>query len=70
MDWKPGDLLILPVKPGGVDHVHYNDLPEGETAQWIAFVFLPILHASGSMLEQVSEQPNWRKSVEAHSEGG
>jgi hypothetical protein len=70
LPWKPGSLMILPVKPGGVDHVHYNDLPEGESAQWIAFVFLPFLHATGSMLEQVQEQPNWRQAKEAHSEGG
>jgi len=69
LSWKPGDLLILPVKPGGIDHQHFNDI-EGETAQWIAFVFLPFLHATGSMLEQISEQANWRQAREMHSEGG
>lgn len=66
-EWKPGDLLILPVKPGGVDHQHFN-YEEGESSQWIAFVFLPLLHATGSMLEQIEEQANWRQARQQHSE--
>lgn len=58
LDWKVGDLLVLPVKPGGVEHQHFNTDPTG-SSEWIAFVFLPFLHATGSMLTQVKEQTGW-----------
>lgn len=59
LDWKQGDLLVLPVKPGGVEHQHFNLDPAG-SSEWIAFVFLPFLHATGSVLTQVKEQTAWR----------
>jgi quercetin dioxygenase-like cupin family protein len=62
LDWKPGDLLILPVKPGGVEHQHFN-LDESAASEWIAFIFLPLLHATGSMLTQVKEQTNWQSAA-------
>jgi mannose-6-phosphate isomerase-like protein (cupin superfamily) len=36
VDWGPGDLLLLPIKPGGVEHQHFN-LEEGKPCRWIAF---------------------------------
>jgi quercetin dioxygenase-like cupin family protein len=59
LDWKVGDLLVLPVKPGGVEHQHFNLDPTG-SSEWIAFVFLPFLHATGSMLTQIKEQQGWQ----------
>lgn len=52
VDWKEGDLLLLPVVPGGVAHQHFNtgDGP----AEWIAFIYRPMHHAVGSYLEQIS----------------
>jgi uncharacterized RmlC-like cupin family protein len=58
LEWKVGDLLVLPVKPGGVEHQHFNLDPSG-SSEWIAFVYLPFLHATGSMLTQVKEQTGW-----------
>jgi len=63
LDWKVGDLLVLPVKPGGVEHQHFNTDPTG-SSEWIAFVFLPFLHATGSMLTQVKEQTGWEAEAE------
>lgn len=63
LDWKPGDLLILPVKPGGVQHQHFN-LEEDGTSIWVAFIYVPLLHATGSLLAQVKEQANWRDALE------
>ena len=40
--WKPGDLLILPVKPGGVEHQHFN-YDDEQSSQWVAFIFIPFL---------------------------
>jgi quercetin dioxygenase-like cupin family protein len=63
LDWKQGDLLVLPVKPDGVEHQHFNCDPAG-SSEWIAFVFLPFLHATGSVLTQVKEQTAWRDEQE------
>jgi quercetin dioxygenase-like cupin family protein len=52
LDWKAGDLLSLPIKPGGLEHQHFN-LDETEPSRWVAFIFVPFLHATGSMMEQV-----------------
>lgn len=64
LDWKPGDLLILPVKPGGVEHQHFN-LLDNESSVWAAFIYLPLLHVTGSMLAQVKEQSNWRSLADS-----
>lgn len=64
LDWRQGDLLILPVKPGGVEHQHFNLDPAG-SSEWIAFVFLPFLHATGSMLTQLKDQTGWHAQLPA-----
>jgi hypothetical protein len=66
IDWKVGDVLVLPIKPGGVEHQHFNLDPSG-SSEWIAFVFLPFLHATGSMLTQVKEQRDWQLDADAHT---
>jgi hypothetical protein len=52
LDWEAGDLLSLPVQPGGVEHQHFN-LDESESSRWVAFIYIPFLHATGSMMKQV-----------------
>lgn len=66
LDWGVGDLLLLPVKPGGVQHQHFNLDPTG-SSQWIAFVHLPFLHATGSILTQIKEQTGWADDDAARS---
>jgi gentisate 1,2-dioxygenase len=38
--WKRGDLITLPVRPGGVEHQHYND-NAGKDCRWVAFYYKP-----------------------------
>lgn len=69
IDWTVGDILIIPVKPGGTEHQHFNLDPSG-SSEWIAFVFLPFMHATGSMMTQVKEQQGWRDDVDAVDAAG
>ena len=65
--WKPGDLLILPVKPG-VEHQHFN-YDDNQSSQWVAFIYIPFLFQTGSMLAQVKEQSNWRDVAAQEQDG-
>jgi gentisate 1,2-dioxygenase len=58
-DWKAGDLIMLPVVPGGVEHQHFNDADE--PSEWVAFIHVPNYVATGSIWEQneaLTEQRN------------
>lgn len=48
VDWEAGDLLLLPIRPGGVEHQHFNADPE-RPAKWIAFIYKPFFDELGSM---------------------
>jgi len=58
-DWEEGDLLTLPVKPGGVEHQHFNTNPDGPS-RWMAFVFLPLANHVALHLKQVETAPGHR----------
>lgn len=38
--WKRGDLLLLPIRPGGIAHKHYNHR-DGAPCRWVAFYYRP-----------------------------
>ncbi len=52
IDWEEGDMVLLPVKPGGCEHKHYNHEP-GKGAKWLAFIYLPMWDHVASELAQV-----------------
>jgi quercetin dioxygenase-like cupin family protein len=56
VDWKEGDLVVLPVKPGGCEHQHFNDSDDGSSS-WVAFIYLPFFYATGAQLVQNSVGP-------------
>jgi hypothetical protein len=58
-DWKRGDLILLPMKPGGVEHQHFNLQPEKGPAKWIAFINMPIHEHVASDLRQVENSPDF-----------
>ncbi len=39
-NWKKGDLLLLPIKPGGCEHQHFNENPD-EPVNWVALRWYP-----------------------------
>jgi len=54
IDWEKGDMILLPIKPGGVEHQHFNKVP-GEPCKWLAISYPPIKYAMGSVFEQREE---------------
>ena len=57
-DWKEGDVILLPIEPGGVEHQHFN--LGDEPCEWIAFAFNPWLDAMGNGYEQRQDHPDYR----------
>jgi quercetin dioxygenase-like cupin family protein len=60
VEWKKGDLLLLPMKIGGVEHQHFNTDPV-KPAVWMAFIHLPIQEHLAHDLEQTEESPEFKK---------
>lgn len=57
--WNKGSLIVLPIKPGGVEHQHFNEVEGGPPARWIAFRYLPIVDLIGNVRTQVEDSPDW-----------
>ncbi len=59
LEWKAGDLLLLPIQQGGCTHQHWNkDSSKG--CRWIAFRDLLVAQYLGAVVDQVSEMPEVR----------
>ncbi|MBM2811624.1 MAG: gentisate 1,2-dioxygenase [Chloroflexi bacterium] len=59
-DWAPGDLVLLPIKPGGVEHQHFDaEPPQG--ARWLAFLYLPHFQHLASAIRQVENSPGYQQ---------
>jgi gentisate 1,2-dioxygenase len=61
-EWEAGDLLLLPLKPGGVVHQHFNK-HEDRPAKWIAFIHYQVREWTASQIEQVEEHPDFRREA-------
>jgi gentisate 1,2-dioxygenase len=60
-DWKKGDLVLLPMKVGGVEHQHSN-LGSPETpAVWIAMINMAVHDYLASDLEQIENSPDYKE---------
>ncbi|MDZ4246182.1 MAG: cupin domain-containing protein [Dehalococcoidia bacterium] len=57
-DWEEGDLILLPIKPDGCEHQHFNLSPSG-SAYWMAFIYMPMQDQAGVEFVQVAEHPDW-----------
>jgi mannose-6-phosphate isomerase-like protein (cupin superfamily) len=58
VDWEGGDLLLLPVKPAGVEHQHFNSRPD-QRCRWIAFVYRPAWDHMAAEITQQDVDPRW-----------
>jgi len=59
LDWKKGDLVLLPMKVGGVEHQHFNLGPPNKPAVWIAIINMAIHDYLASDLEQIENSPDY-----------
>lgn len=57
-DWEEGDLILLPNKPHGVEHQHFN-ASLGSPCKWLAIIHEPIVASKSSELEQKEVSPDW-----------
>ncbi|MDO8691044.1 MAG: cupin domain-containing protein [Dehalococcoidia bacterium] len=57
-DWEEGDLILLPVKPRGVEHQHFNAQP-GTPCKWLAIIYDPFVASMSSELEQKEVSPDF-----------
>lgn len=59
VDWEAGDMILLPIKPEGVDHQHFNEDPN-VPAEWVAFIYTPWKDFVADVLEQKENAPGYR----------
>jgi hypothetical protein len=60
-DWEKGDLVLLPMKPEGVEHQHFNLNPPEQPAVWAAFINIPIQEFLASDLQQAENSPDFKE---------
>lgn len=60
-DWAAEDLLLLPIKPGGVAHQHFNRHPD-KPSRWLAFIPMAFQEYLASEVVQIETSPDWRSS--------
>lgn len=58
IDWDAGDMLLLPVKPDGVEHQHFNAEP-GSPCLWLASINLPMFEWVATELVQSDISPDF-----------
>jgi gentisate 1,2-dioxygenase len=58
-DWEEGDLVLLPIKAGGVEHQHFN--LSSKPSRWLAIQVRPFLEMLTRLYEQKQVHPDWEK---------
>jgi quercetin dioxygenase-like cupin family protein len=57
-DWQSGDLILLPIRPGGVEHQHFN-LNNDAPSRWMAYIYKPFHDEVAHGMEQREESPEY-----------
>lgn len=60
VDWKKGDLVLLPMRENGVEHQHFNSDPS-KPAVWMAFIHMPLREYVASEMTQTEVAPEFRE---------
>ena len=58
-DWEKGDLVLLPMRPGGVEHQHFN--LDTKPSVWAAFINTPMQEHLASDLQQRETSPDFKE---------
>jgi quercetin dioxygenase-like cupin family protein len=58
-DWEKGDLVLLPMKPGGVEHQHFN--LDDKPSVLAAFINVPMQEHLASDLQQREISPDFKE---------
>ncbi len=58
-DWEKGDLVLLPLVPGGVEHQHFN--LDDKPSVWAAFINTPMQEHLASDLQQRETSPDFKE---------
>jgi hypothetical protein len=61
-DWEAGDLLLLPLRPGGVEHQHFNADPD-KPVKWIAFINQSLYEWGATEMIQLEQHPDFREGA-------
>lgn len=64
-NWKPGDLVLLPIKKGGCEHQHFNSEPD-RPSRWLALNPRPLHECLGAYTHQKEFCEDWKQ---AHGDG-
>ena len=59
VDWSKGDLVLLPMREGGIEHQHFN--LDTEPSVWAAFIHYPTMEHLASGLEHTENSPEYRE---------
>jgi len=68
LEWKEGDLLLLPIQPGGCTHQHWNkDSAKG--CRWVAFRDMLVAPYIANAIDQLSDTPDLRGTGATAADG-
>lgn len=59
LDWREGDMVMLPFKKGGLVHQHFNT--HSKPSRWLGMLSHPVSELAGGMMEQRTNQPEWKE---------
>ena len=62
-DWEAGDLILLPMRPGGVSHQHFNDNPDGPS-RFLCMSPWMLKELAGRTTEQDEVLTDWAEKQE------
>jgi len=68
LDWRAGDLLLLPIQPGGCSHQHWNKDP-AKGCRWVAFRDMLVAPYIANAIDQLKETPDLRGDATSGIEG-
>src|SRR3990172_3278638 len=68
LDWKAGDLLLLPIQPGGCTHQHWNK-DTSKACRWVAFRDQLVAPYIANSIDQISETPDNEGNAATPSSG-